>query len=57
MKLGIPQIIFIILLSYNLLTNLSRHGETKKVEKYNFFTTAIAFAISLYLLYWGGFFK
>jgi hypothetical protein len=57
MKLGIPQIIYICLMSYSILNELSRHGETKKPSKYNFFTTLISAAILITLLIYGGFFK
>ena len=56
MKFGIPQIIYIVLIGYNLLNSLTRHGETKKPGKYNFFIEAISTVITVAILNWGGFF-
>lgn len=57
MKLGIPQLIYICLISYSVLNAMCRHGETKKPEKYNFFVEFIASGITIIILYYGGFFK
>ena len=57
MKFGIPQIIMISLMGFNVLNALARHGEIKKEEKWNFFTTTIATTINVVILIYGGFFK
>lgn len=55
MYLGIPQVIMLALMIYNLTLTCIRNGEPKD-EDYNFTATLIASAISFGLLYWGGFF-
>lgn len=55
MYLGIPQIIMLALMVFNITLNIVKDGEPKD-EKYSFITTLIATAISFGLLYWGGFF-
>jgi len=57
MKFGIPQIIYTCLIAYGVLNSMARHGETKKVEKYNFFTEILSAAITIAILTYGGFFK
>lgn len=57
MKLGVPQIIVLVIGILRMGFALAKHGEKKEEEKYSFFTTAIAFAINIAILNWGGFFK
>lgn len=57
MNLGTPQIIYLTLSILGLGCALAKHGEVKKTEKYNFFASLLGNAVSLGLLYWGGFFK
>lgn len=51
----IPQIIVLCLVVFNLGITAARHGEIETRE-YNFFVSLLAQAITLLLLYWGGFF-
>jgi hypothetical protein len=53
--LGIPQLILLGLTVLSLGIHLAKHGEPKGTS-WNFFHVAIADAIVLVLLYWGGFF-
>ena len=53
--MGIWQIIMIIILAMNLGISLVKHGETE-IKKYNFWTTLIATAINVGILWAGGFF-
>ena len=52
----IPQLIMIVLMSLGLGVHMVKHGEEKD-SKYNFFWRLIAVAISLSILYSGGFFN
>lgn len=52
----IYAIIYLVLVGLNLLAGAYLHGKPKK-DKYNFFTTVLAYSISLALLYFGGFFN
>lgn len=51
-----PQIIVLVLVVLALGMELAKHGEVKKATKYNFWTTFFAQAVTIALLYWGGFF-
>ena len=53
--MGIPQIIFIVILAMSLGINLTRHGE-KRDGEYNAWIALLATAIETGLLIWGGFF-
>jgi hypothetical protein len=53
--MGIPQIIFIILVGMSLLINLFNHDEPKN-QRYNFFEAVFSNGIMVGLLIWGGFF-
>ena len=52
--MGVPQIIYIILITAGVVINIVKHGEAKK--PYNAPETIIATIISVGLMYWGGFF-
>lgn len=52
--MGAPQIVFIVLFAMDLGMALGLHGKPRE-SRYNFWTTAIADAIHIALLYWGGF--
>lgn len=54
--MGIPQIIYIILLAMNLGVALAKHGQPKNTN-YNFVAQLIAVIIEAGVLYWGGFFS
>ncbi|WP_161627586.1 hypothetical protein [Metaclostridioides mangenotii] len=56
MTLKAPQIILIAIYMLSLGISMARHGEEKK-GKESFFTSTIAAAIQIGLLYWGGFFS
>lgn len=51
-----PQIIWILLISINLLATARLHGEEKTGE-YNFFASLIGAGITFWILYAGGFFN
>lgn len=53
--MGIPQIIIVILYALNVGIALAKHGEPKE-GNYNVFFTLIGAAISVGILWWGGFF-
>ena len=53
--MGIPQIIIVILYALNVGITLTKHGEPKE-GNYNVFSTLIGTAISVGILWWGGFF-
>lgn len=53
--MGIPQIIIVILYALNIGIELTRHGEPKQ-GNHNAFYTLIGTAISVGILWWGGFF-
>jgi len=44
-------IILMVICAINILVNLAFHGRLKEPMKYNFFTTLIAVAIELILIY------
>ena len=52
----LPQIIILVLYTLLLGITLAKHGEVKKYEKYNFFTSLLSIIVQIALLYWGGFF-
>lgn len=54
--MGIPQIILVILLLLGFARVISKHGEDKEPEKYNFYKTFFYWCIHIALLIWGGFF-
>lgn len=54
--MGIPQIIYIVLLALALGLSLAEHGELQ-VKRENFWTTFVSVLIQLAILYWGGFFS
>jgi hypothetical protein len=53
----IPQIIYILLTFLNLYLHSSKHGQKRKMRKYNIWMTLAAEAIMLLILYFGGFFN
>lgn len=53
--MGIPQIIYLVLIFVSLINESVRHGEPKDYE-YNIFTALFAAALDIGLLWWGGFF-
>lgn len=54
--MGIPQIIYVVLLAMSLGINWVNHDK-QKTGFYNFGETLISVIIILGLLYWGGFFS
>lgn len=56
MKIGIPQIIILIMFAMNLGIELAKHGEPRE-GKHNAVGGLIGVAINLALLWWGGFFE
>lgn len=56
MKLGIPQMIYLVLTAMELGMYLVKHGERRN-DKYNFFIALISQGIILWILYLGGFFN
>ncbi len=56
MKIGIPQIIMLIMYAMSLGIDLAKHGEPRE-GKYNAVSGLIGVAIGLALLWWGGFFS
>lgn len=55
-NMGIPQLIVICLVSYHLLINITKHGESAEVQ-YNAYTSFVSVCIYLWILIEGGFFK
>ena len=55
MKIGIPQIIMVVLSAINLGVHMNKHGEPH-LEHYNGWVTFFATTINIVLLCWGGFF-
>lgn len=55
MKLGIPQLIMVILFVADVAINLALHGE-KSNKEYNFWVSLISVSIEVFILYKGGFF-
>ena len=55
MTLHAPQIIYLILCLYVLMSNAYHHGKVIKKEV-NVFVESFGMTIGLLLLYWGGFF-
>lgn len=53
-NLGIPQIIWLVLVVLGLIYETINHG--KEREPHNAYTFAVSAVISFSLLYWGGFF-
>ena len=56
MRVGIPQIIWLVLAVLSVGIALAKNGERKK-ENYSFFTALIATIIEIIILSYGGFFK
>ena len=52
----IATIILLALHAASLGMSLAKHGENKKEEKYNFWTSLIASAITITLYYYAGLF-
>lgn len=53
--LGTPQVIYLVLLLISTGIRIARYGEPKR-DSYDFTDLVIAPALSISLLYWGGFF-
>ena len=53
--MGVPQILYIVILALGLGITLAKHGEPRE-DKYNFFNTLFGAAIQIGLLILGGFF-
>ena len=51
-----PQIIMISIFTASVVLNLVNHGEYRRDDKYNFWSTLIATVIEVAILKWGGFF-
>lgn len=49
-----PQIIFIVLMAMNFGVHAAKHGEPR--DPYNIGWAALGVAVTVVLLYWGGFF-
>ena len=56
MKLGVPQILIIVLYTLGVGISLAKHGEMEESKKHNVVPTLIGTAIQVALLWWGGFF-
>lgn len=54
LAIGWPQIIYIVLLSMSLGMSAAKHGERR--PDYSFWNAVISAAVTLHLLWWGGFF-
>jgi hypothetical protein len=54
--MGIPQIIYLSLIGINLLASAYLHGRARE-SKHNVFISLFGAALSIGLLYWGGFFN
>jgi hypothetical protein len=52
----LPQIIYIVFIGLSLGISLVQHGKTSE-RKENFWSTLLASALMIGLLYWGGFFN
>ena len=50
-----PQIIYLLLVLAGLLVRAHEHGNLRK-GKHNFWISLISLSLSMYILYWGGFF-
>ena len=55
MNIGIPELILLGLIIFNLCFAMAKHGESK--GNYNAFLALVDVAILLPLLWWGGFFS
>ena len=53
-NLGIPQIIWLVLVALGLVTEIVYHDQPR--EPHNAYVFVIKTVISFLLLYWGGFF-
>ena len=51
--MGIPQVIWLVLMALSLGVNAAWHG--KKLNEYNFWSALLGFAVQVSLLSWGGF--
>ena len=51
----LPQIIYLVLTAVSLLLAANQHGKPRSNQ--NFWTSLVAFAIVLSILWWGGFFS
>lgn len=56
MTIHLPQLIWIVLVSWQLAIYAVRDGDLKKPETYKFGVQLVGTALSMGLLYWGGFF-
>lgn len=54
MTFGAPQIVWFVLVGFNIGATLMKHG--KPQPDYNIWTTLIGTAITFGLMLWGGFF-
>lgn len=54
-NLGIPQIIWITLVIFNMVYVAINHG--KEQPPYNAYVSLVSIALQFALLYWGGFFN
>jgi hypothetical protein len=57
MKMDAPQIVWVVLSAWNLLTHLVNHGRKKEVETYDANKAMFHTLLVLGFLYWGGFFS
>lgn len=53
-RLGVPQIIMIVLIISSIVISIVNHG--KEREPYNAYSVLIGAVFEVALLYWGGFF-
>ena len=56
MDIGIPQIIYLVLLVLGLGVSLAKDGE-RKVGRWSFWSDLVGAALSFAFLWWGGFFS
>lgn len=56
MKLGMPQVIYLFFIAMGLGIHLIKHGEERD-DGYNFFIALMNNAITIWILYLGGFFN
>ena len=54
--MGIPQIIYLLLLFAGLGVSLARHGSPREVKE-NFYYSLVGVCIQIGLLWWGGYFQ
>lgn len=53
--MGWPQIIYLALILYSIFEAASHHGE-QRTGRHNLWATLVSAALSVGLVYWGGFF-